>query len=151
MNNLFKSLRLLKKIEPEVDFITHSREVVLGSSKRPLYRSLLRQQFNQVLALGLTMSLAVVLIVAMGNISRLKLNGFSPDILANLNNKELNREKENIDFQIHLAEANYYKESTQEITMAIGNVFSLDSSTLDSERIKKQADGLDLLIKRLTL
>ena len=151
MTDLFKSLKNLKEIVPDADFASHSRMIILSASKRGHYQAVLGHQFRQIFTLGLGMSMAVLLFVILNNVSKLPLNGFSPDIIASLNGKDLAQEKKDIDFNIHLAEAKYYKESTQQVTMAIGTAFNPNSSLLDTDSIKKQASNLDSLVKELAL
>ena len=151
MTDLFKSLKNLREIVPNADFANHSRMAILSTSKRSRYQAVLGNQFKQIFTLGLAMSMAAVLFVVLSNVSKLPLNGFSPDIIASLNGKDLAQEKKDIDFNIHLAEAKYYKESTQQITMAIDAAFNPNSTLLDTDSIKKQASNLDSLVKELTL
>ncbi len=143
-SNLFSKIKLLKQIKPEADFALSSRRIILSATKRPHYQILFKKQLQQTLILSAAMGMAVVLLVIVGRVSNLPLKGLSPDLISSLNGKELASEQQNFNFNIQLAEAKYYKESTNQVTMALNN-------DLDSAAIKKQADNLDSLIKELTL
>ena len=116
MNNLFKNLKSLKNIKPDVDFASHSRIIILRTSKRPYYQILFKKQLQQVFSLSVAMGLTIILLFSLGNLSRLRLNGFSPALISSLNSSDLALERQQLNSQIELAEAKYYKESTNQIT-----------------------------------
>lgn len=143
-SNLFNKIKSLKQIRPEADFALSSRRIILSTAKKPHYQILFRKQLQQTLTLSAAMGMAVILLIIVGRISSLPLEGLSPELISSLNNKDLTLEQENLSFNIQLAEAKYYKESTNQITMALNN-------DLDSAAMQKQADNIDLLIKELVL
>lgn len=143
-NNLFNKIKLLKQIRPEAGFASSSRRIILSAAKKPHYQILFRKQLQQTLILSAAMGMAVILLMIVGRVSSLPLEGLSPELISSLNSKDLTLERENLNFNIQLAEAKYYKESTTQITMALNN-------DLDSAAMKKQANDIDLLIKELAL
>lgn len=148
MNNLFKNLKSLKNIKPDADFAIHSRATILGTTKRPYYQILFKKQLQQAFSLSVAIGLTIVLLFSLGNLSRLRLNGFSPALISSLNSNDLAIEKQQLSFQIELAEAKYYKESTNQVTMALDNVFTNDPLK-NSDSIKREAETIDQLIQKL--
>jgi|SRR3989344_6429803 len=143
-SNLFNKIKLLKQIKPEADFALTSRRIILSTTKKPHYQILFKKQLQQTLILSAAMGMAVILLLVVGQVSSLPLDGLSPNLISSLNSKDLASEQQNLDFNIQLADAKYYKESTTQVTM----ILNIDS---DSNTIKKQADNLDSLIKELAL
>lgn len=143
-SNLFNKIKLLKHIGPGADFASSSRKIILSTAKKPHYQILFKKQLQQTLILSMAMGMAVILLVIVGRISSLPLEGLSPELIASLNSKDLTLEQENLSFNIQLASAKYYKESTTQVTMVLNN-------DLDSAAMQKQADNIDSLIKKLAL
>ena len=143
-NNLFNKIKLLKQIRPEAGFALSSRRIILDTTKKSHYQILFKKQLQQTFILSAAMGMAVVLLVIVGRISSLPLEGLSPELISSLNSKDLTLEQENLNFNIQLAEAKYYKESTTQVTMALNN-------DLDSIAMQKQAENIDSLIKELAL
>ncbi len=143
-SNLFNKIKLLKQIRPEADFALSSRRIILTTTRKPHYQFLFKKQIQQTLILSAAMGMAVVLLLIVGRVSNLPLEGLSPNLISSLNSKELTQEQESINFNIHLAEAKYYKESTTQVTMALNN-------DLDSVAMQKQAENINSLIKELAL
>lgn len=151
MTHWLKSLKNLKAVRPDPGFALRSKGIILQTNKRPRYQSLITSQLKQIFTLGLAMTMAIVLLFVLSSVSRFHLKGLSPELVASLNKKELSSEKDQLNFNIQLAGAKYYKESTNQVTMAIDNVFTSNGRILDTEGIRKQAQNIDSLVKELTL
>ena len=149
-HNLFKNLKQLKSIEPDAGFALSVRENILGTAKKPYYRVLFQKQFRETLILSAAMTMAIALLFVISSVSRLPLKGLSPGLITSLDNKDLTNEEQDLGFNLQLARAKYYKESTTQVTMAI-NAVGNENSVLDAKGIKQQADNLDSLIKELVL
>lgn len=151
MNNLLKQLKSFRAINPDAAYAARSRAFILSANRQPRYQLVFRKQLRQISTLGVALTMAIVLLFVVSSVSHLPLKGLSPDILTSLNHQDLAAETEQAGFQIQLAEAKYYKESTAQITTTLGSVFNPDIVYLDKENAKQQAKNIDALAQELTL
>lgn len=150
MSTWLNQLKIVRhRVQPDATFAAHSRQLIMATTKTPLYRTILGRQLRQTFVLSVAMSMATVLIFVLSSVSHLQLDGFSPALLASLNQSDINQEQQGLDFNLSLAQARYYTESTQQVTMALSTIFS--DSLSDPDSIKRQAAALDGVIKELTL
>jgi hypothetical protein len=146
--NLLKKIGDLKAVKPDLDFIVHSRRTILNFKKQPHYQVLFRKELKQIFTLTLAMGMAAILLFSTVNIFRIRLNGSPNQLIKSLNKQDLTLEKQGFNVGINLAEVKYYKESTNQITLALESI--LDSNhPLNSADVRKQTEMIDLLIKEL--
>ncbi len=117
---MINQLKQLQRIEPDADFLARSKKIILTASPKPEYIFQLRHAathfFKVSFALGL---MAVMLLVISGR--------FAPapaSLIASLNSKQLVRESTKYDFNLQLAEAQYYQEVDKQINLALNEIIS---------------------------
>lgn len=110
---LIKILKSLKLIKPDEGFVSHSRQSIIGLDGRPIRVGILE---SLKLAAALTLASVLVLVFASG-IS-------APSVLTNLNQKNLETEIKNLDFQIKLGEVSYYIETEKELSVQIDKIIN---------------------------
>lgn len=145
---LFNRLQSLRRIQPDAEFAARSRAAILRVSKKSHYQILFRRQLRQVLFLSAAMAMAVAFLFVLNGVSRLPLNGFSPGLIASLDSRVLTAERHNASLQLQLSQARYYKESTNQVTMAVDR---LGENKINPETIERQSQALDALLKQLAI
>lgn len=114
---MIHQLKNLKHIEPDQDFLIRSRSIILTSPQRPGYLFKVKNAFGHTLKLSLALGLMAIMLTAVSG----RLLPTPSFLLASINNRQLTRELSKTEFNIQLAEANYYKEIEQ-IDLALNEI-----------------------------
>lgn len=104
--DLFKNLKKLQKIEPDVSYAAKSKQIVLSEKPKFLSSSVAWQLIRQSLESGLSVALVgVLLVLLLGGFSVFK--SLTPLQTQNFDPSSLVAEAQNIDIQIQLADLQY--------------------------------------------
>jgi hypothetical protein len=147
METLFQKIRELKNIVPDAAFFARSHDVISRAPQLKAVKAHLWESFRYGLALSLG---SILLIIGLGGFSYLKLNKLSPFIIGGLNTKSLAAEADRANFDLELAQAQYFEDSSNAITVALNAVSGnsldhLNDAVLEQElrRINSGGDDKD--------
>lgn len=122
----------LKTVEPSHQFKARSRMLVLSAPQNQPEPFSFRVISNRVFSSGLTFAMsAAMLFLLAGGLSAFNKNIISPAILSALDPESLNKEMENFNIQIKIAQVKYYDDSAKKVEVALGET---------SGELKKQSD-----------
>lgn len=118
MEQLFTKL---KTVAPSQEFKARSRSLVLSSEQNQPQPFSFREISGRVFRSGFTFAMsAAMLFLLAGGLSALNRNFISPAVLSALDPESLNKEMDNFNIQIRLAQVRYYDSSAQKVAVALG-------------------------------
>lgn len=122
----------LKTVGPSQEFKARSRMLVLSAPQNPPQIFSFREISTRVFSSGFTFALsAAMLFLLAGGLSSINKNFISPAVLSALDAESLNKEMENFNIQIQIAQIKYYDSSAKKVEVALGET---------SGELKKQSD-----------
>lgn len=129
MDQLFTKL---KTVGPGKEFKARSRMLVLNAPQNQPQAFSFREITARVFRSGFTFALsAAMLFLLAGGLSAINKNFISPAVLSALDAESLNKEMENFNIQIQIAQVKYYDSSAKKVEVALGET---------SGELKKQLD-----------
>ncbi len=132
---LLEYLKSLKSINPDSDFLSRSRNLILNQPKRPAYVFHVRNQFLNVFKFSLAIGLSLIMFLSLSGKLFPKNNIF----VASLNNKNLIKESLKADINIQLAEVKYYKETSAQVTWALSEIINNENNAAITRLLKEKA------------
>ena len=122
----------LKTVAPSQEFKARSRMLVLSVEQNQPVEFSFREISARVFRSGFTFALsAAMLFLLAGGLSTINKNFISPAVLSALDAESLNKEMENFNIQIQIAQVKYYDSSAKKVEVALGET---------SGELKKQLD-----------
>ena len=122
----------LKTVAPSQEFKARSRMLVLSVEQNQPVEFSFREISARVFRSGFTFALsAAMLFLLAGGLSTINKNFISPAVLSALDAESLNKEMENFNIQIQIAQVKYYDNSAKKVEVALGET---------SGELKKQLD-----------
>ncbi|MEK9186313.1 MAG: hypothetical protein AAB885_01870 [Patescibacteria group bacterium] len=121
MDNFFKILKSLHKIQPDLDYKATSRRLILVAPQSP--KLALRFGIFESFKLGAAITLASVLtFIVIGGISLFQFTKVSPGSLTSFDSQDLTTEALSLDLKIQLGDAKYFDDSTQDVAAVLDKV-----------------------------
>jgi hypothetical protein len=121
MDNFFKILKSLNKIQPDPDYKANSKRLILSAPQNP--RLGWRLGIFESFKLGAAITLASVLtFIVIGGISLFQFTKVSPASLTSFDSQDLTTEALSLDLKIQLGEAKYFDASTQDVAAVLDKV-----------------------------
>lgn len=118
MEHLFTKL---KTVEPSQEFKARSRMLVLNTPQDLPAQFSVREISVRFFRSGFTFALsAAMLFLLVGGLSAFNKRFISPAVLSALDPESLNREMENFNIQIQIAQVKYYDSSAKKVEVALG-------------------------------
>ena len=108
-----------KTIEPSQEFKARSRLLILSAPQNPARGFSLQELIPQVFQSGLAFGLSAVMIFMLVTGATLLNQKLAPTVLSALDPESLNKEVENMDIQIQIAQVKYYENSAQKVEVAL--------------------------------
>jgi len=137
-----KKIKLLNSIAPSARFTEDLRGILFSQTQSTAVSA--RFSIRESLASGLTIALGsafVVLMIAGGSY----LQKYSvPVLLPGLHEESISSEFENLDIQIKLAEARYYSESPESVSLILNESGNNTPNHLNNSLIQKESRILDI-------
>lgn len=122
----------LKTVTPSQEFKARSRMLVLSSAQNEPISFSIREIAPRIFRSGFTFAMsAAMLFLLAGGLSAFNKNVISPAVLSALDPESLNKEMENFDIQIKIAQVKYYDSSAKKVEVALGET---------SGELRKQSD-----------
>lgn len=143
METLFQKIKELRNIVPDAAFLARSHDIISRTPQLKAVKAHLWESFRYGLALSLG---SILLIIGLGGFSYLKLNKLSPFIIGGLNTKSLAAEAAKANFDLEIAQAQYFEDSSRAITVALnavsGNTLDhLNEAVLEQELRRLESGG----------
>lgn len=135
MEFLIQKIKELKNIVPDATFFARSHNLITLTPQVRAMKAHLWESFRYGLALSLG---SILLIIGLGGFSYLKLNKLSPFIIGGLNTKSLAAEAGRANFDLELAEAQYFEDSSRVITVALNAVSGNSPDHLNDEILEQE-------------
>lgn len=129
MEQLFTKL---KTVEPSQEFKARSRILVLSVPQNQPTVFSFREIAPRIFRSGFTFALSAAMIFLLaGGLSAFNKKFISPAVLSALDPESLNKEMENFNIQIRIAQVKYYDSSAKKVEVALGET---------SGELKRQSD-----------
>lgn len=137
-------LKKLKETEPDKGFAERSLALILSvpQNKRVPFLSGVIEAFQYSSAVVMA---SLLFVVILGGISALNNKLMSPAIMANLDDKKINEELDNLNLQIKLSEVQYYEDSFNKISVALNETSKNGPAHLDESVIEKEVQKINEL------
>lgn len=136
----------LKTVEPSQKFKARSRMLVLSAAQNQPVEFSIREIAPRIFRSGFAFALSAAMIFLLaGGLSALDKKFISPAVLSALDPESLNKEMDNFNIQIKIAQVKYYDSSAKKVEVALGET---------SGELKKQLDRdsqLNYLLNDLSL
>jgi len=115
-----KKLKQFQQIEPSASYMERSKGFILASAQLPMHEEVLKTHFWSGMRLGVAVSLASLVLVAL-------VGGFTyyeNRAVASLNEKALATEAiaAAAEFDLQISDADYYTESAARVSMALDEI-----------------------------
>jgi len=122
----------LKTVAPSQEFKARSRMLVLSVDQNQPVELSFREISARIFRSSFTFAMsAAMLFLLAGGLSAINKNIISPAVLSALDAESLNKEVENFNIQIQIAQVKYYDSSAKKVEVALGET---------SGELKKQLD-----------
>lgn len=130
--DLLKTLRVFKKIEPDSDFKARSLGVISASHQYPRKFLGIRLGIFEAVKLGAALTLASILtFIVIGGVSYFKV---SPSSLTSFDPSILSTEATSLDLKIQLGEAKYFNDSIKQMSAVLDEVSDTEPDQ-DTEKL----------------
>jgi hypothetical protein len=122
----------LKTVAPSQEFKARSRMLVLSVAQNQPVELSIREISARIFRSSFTFAMsAAMLFLLAGGLSGINKKIISPAVLSALDAESLNKEMENFNIQIQIAQVKYYDSSAKKVEVALGET---------SGELKKQMD-----------
>lgn len=141
MEQLKSKLATLKNIQPDADFVLRTRmtATALPQFKKNIWLHI-RQSIYYSLALGLS---ALLLVTLIGRMSYIHLFDSSPMIIGSLQTKALMSEADLTNFEIQLADAQYFEDTANAVATALQLMHSSTPDHLNEILLEKELKQIE--------
>ncbi len=141
MNNLISKIKELRSMMPDADFFHRSSEMIFIT---PQIRRNMSTHFWESFRMSVALSLgSLLLIIAVGGFSYLKLDKFSPFIIGGLNTKSIVAEAERAGSMFEIAEAKYFEDASSAIATALNTVSQNGPDHLNNEILEQELENIE--------
>lgn len=124
----------LKTVAPSQEFKARSRMLVLSVAQNQPVELSVREISARIFRSGFTFALsAAMLFLLAGGLSTINKNFISPAVLSALDAESLNKEMENFNIQIQIAQVKYYDNSAKKVEVALGETSGELNKQLDRD------------------